>query len=135
MHRLWMEPKVRMLNAGDFNRACYARTDLMNISNTPSTLPFKAWGLVPSLCAVSGLPILILRAFGESSFSNRKLMLGAFLLLFDAMWYYDKRMRMRREFFEAAKVVLFGVFAAIAGYRLVYGRLPFLFKNCACVKH
>ena len=96
----------------------------MGVPNFPSALPFRQWGLVPSACVLSGLPVLILGAVGEISISNRKLMLGCLLLSFGAMWHYARRVQMRRSFLEGAKAIFFFVVASLAGYCLAYGRLP-----------
>ena len=96
----------------------------MNVPNTPSTLPFRHWGMIPSVCVLSGLPIFILGATGEVSFSNKKLMLGWLLLSFGAFWHYGRRACIQRTFLEVAKFAFFLAVTAVAGYCLIYGRLP-----------
>src|ERR1700733_2148987 len=95
-----------------------------NIPNVPSGLPFRNWGLVPSVCLVSGLPVLLLGASGEIFFANRKLMLGWLLLLCGAMWHYARRTQMRRSLVEGMKLVLFVTFTTMASYCVIYARLP-----------
>ena len=96
----------------------------MELPRTPSTLPFRQWGLVPSICIIVGIPAAVLgMVLQEISLSNRRLTLGCALLSFAATWHYAKRARMRRQVLEAVKCVFFLCLTAAAVYCLVFGKL------------
>jgi hypothetical protein len=98
----------------------------MEVPAAPSTLPFRQWGLVPSVCVVLGVPATLLGIVQEVSFTNRRLMLGGTLLLFGFMWHYARRARMRRQVLEAAKCLFFLCLTAVAVYCLIFGKIPAL---------
>jgi hypothetical protein len=96
----------------------------VNIPSSPSGLPLRQWGFVPSVFVLLGLPIALMGAFGEISFSNRKLMLGALLLMFAAAWRYARQAINQRSLLEAMKCGLFVALTAAFSYALVWGKLP-----------
>ena len=93
------------------------------------------YGLVSTICVSVGFLFVSIGAFGDISFGNRKLMLGATLISFGIMWHFGGRMTdtyedddgKKRRSFEWNDVgtwALFFLMFLLFGYVFAMGRLP-----------
>ena len=101
----------------------------MSFPSLPSTLPFRSWGPIPTLTFLLGFVVACLGVTGEIALSNRRLMLGWLLLAFGAAWYYGKQSWMRcgvESLVDGLKSMAFWSQVLLAGYCLIYGRLPWV---------